>query len=139
MIKRGDIPNVEDCIKGRVYKLHCRNLKYGVWNGASGFIGIRTKFLSRFLATESHWDVCEHYGTVREAIDTGVDIPDSIMVLERFPSIDPRNDRLVGFDTPVDDGGKGWYYLDTGESDQSIKAISPANTKLFDFLNDEFR
>ena len=47
---------MEQCVKGRVYKLWCRNLSIGVYDGKEGFIGIRTKFGSRYLDTEYHWD-----------------------------------------------------------------------------------
>lgn len=36
----------------------------GVYNPVNkGFIGIRTKFKNRFLATEYHWDTGEPFGT----------------------------------------------------------------------------
>ena len=31
-------------------------------------------------------------------------------------------------------GGKGWYFLDTGVADDKIRPISVENKKLFDFL-----
>jgi hypothetical protein len=64
-------------VPGRVYKLESRNLSYGVWDGKSGFIGIRLKFHSRFLDTELHWD-CPDYGTVEDAVDTGIDAPEAV-------------------------------------------------------------
>ena len=75
-VERSDkLPKIDECIKGRIYKIRCRNFSFGVCNGTDGFIGIRTKFNSRFLFTEYHWDTGAPYGTVAEAIDTGVDIP----------------------------------------------------------------
>lgn len=73
-----ELPKIEDCIARRVYKIRCRNLPYGVWNGKDGFIGIRLQFDDRYLFTEYHWDTGAPYGTVREAIDTGIDIPKDI-------------------------------------------------------------
>lgn len=133
---RGDIPEVADCVEGRVYKLRCRNLSYGVWSSNNGgFIGIREKFGSRFLDTEYHWDVSEYHGTVAEAIDTGIDVPEGIDILARYPySLDSNTGRKVKFDKPVSEGGKGWYYVDTGEADQNIRPHGVANQKLFDFL-----
>lgn len=73
----------DQLIRGRVYRLHCRNLNLGVWDGKRSFIGVRTKFGSRFLSEEDHWDVDEHYGTVSEAIDTGYDVPPEISLETR--------------------------------------------------------
>lgn len=70
------LPSPEQLIKGRVYKLECRNLSFGVWDGVSGFIGVRTKFGSQFLDTEDHWNI--NQGTVRGAEDTGIDIPSEV-------------------------------------------------------------
>lgn len=51
---------LEDCQHGKLYKLHARNIKIGVWCAETqSFIGIRTKFGSRFLADEHHWDAPE--------------------------------------------------------------------------------
>lgn len=50
-------------------------------------------------------------------------------------SVDQRNNRLVAFDKPVAEGGRGWYYLDTNEADQGIRSISKSNLKLFEFLD----
>jgi len=66
----------DQLIRGRVYKLKSRNLSYGVWYGKRSFIGVRTKFGSRFLDEEDHWDIDN--GTVSEAIDTGYDVPSEI-------------------------------------------------------------
>lgn len=51
---------LEDCQHGKLYKLHARNIKIGVWCAETqSFIGIRTKFGSRFLDDEHHWDAPE--------------------------------------------------------------------------------
>jgi hypothetical protein len=44
----GDFIPFENLVVGRVYELHARNLRIGVWTGEN-FIGIREKFHSRFL------------------------------------------------------------------------------------------
>jgi hypothetical protein len=54
-----------------------------VWDGISGFIGVRTKFGSKFLDTELHWDADEHYGTVSAAIEAGWDVPPEIDLITR--------------------------------------------------------
>lgn len=73
-----NLPDMKNLIKGRVYKIHCRNLNYGVWDGKEGFIGIRTKFGNEFLFTELHWDASECFGTVMDAEDTNIDYNGSI-------------------------------------------------------------
>lgn len=48
---------LEDCVHRKLYLLDARNLKIGVYDaGSQVFIGIRTKFGSRFLDREFHWD-----------------------------------------------------------------------------------
>ena len=69
---------IKDCIPRRVYKIRSRNLRYGVFDGNDGFIGIRTKFGARYLFTEYHWDIGSPFGTVYDQEDTGIDVPDEI-------------------------------------------------------------
>jgi hypothetical protein len=57
--------------KGKVYRLQSRNLSCGVWDGETGFIGIRCKFGSRFLETEIHWDLDENHGTAQAMNELG--------------------------------------------------------------------
>jgi hypothetical protein len=65
--------------RGKVYRLKSRNLAYGVWNGTNSFIGIRTKFGSRFLDEEIHWDLDENHGTALALEELGA-IPESILL-----------------------------------------------------------
>ena len=130
------LPKMEECIERRLYKIKCRNLTHGVWNGKDGFIGIRTKFNQKYLFTELHWDTGEPYGTVREAIDTGIDVPDGIELKECSPTVDEFTQRLVGFDKPIADGGKGWFFLDTGEASQDILSMIGIYKPLFDWMID---
>jgi hypothetical protein len=120
--------------KGRIYQLLCRNLKLGVYDGNGGFIGIRTKFGARFLDRELHWKEDEHYGTVRNAIDTSVDVPVHIEIATSLGSVDGETNRPVAFDRPIADGGRGWYFKDTGETSPAIRPYSVANKPLFNFL-----
>lgn len=135
MISELNIPLIKDCIKGHIYRLKSRNLSFGVFNGKDGFIGIREKFGDRFLDTEYHWDIGTPHGTVSDAIDTGTNIPEYIPLRCYNLSTDERTDRQVEFDKPVADGGKGWYYIDTGEADQDIRPVAHINKELFDLLN----
>ena len=57
---------LDKCERDGIYKLHARNIKYGVFNEeAKAFIGIRQKFGNRFLDTEYHWDTGAPFGTAR--------------------------------------------------------------------------
>ena len=56
---------LKKCEIGVLYKIHSRNLQYGIFNGKDGFIGIRTKFGQKYLFTEFHWDTGPPYGTVK--------------------------------------------------------------------------
>jgi len=134
MRDKGNIPNLDQCIKGRVYKIHCRNLAYGVYDGKGGFIGIREKFNQRYLFTEYHWDFSEHYGTVGEAIDLTIDLPNDIPLETYLETIDEVSKRPVSFDRPVKEGGRGWFFTDTNEENQEIRPIALHNDKLFQFL-----
>jgi hypothetical protein len=125
---------LEECIKGRIYETWCRNLGFGVYDGNGGFIGIRTKFKSRFLFTELHWDADEHHGTVRGMRDTGVDTPEGIVVAESLGTIDSVTDREVYFDKPISQGDKGWVFKDTGESDSRTCPTVKKNRPLFSLL-----
>jgi hypothetical protein len=73
-----DMIPLADCKPRWLYYIASRNLSMGVYSpDDKGFIGIRTKFGSRFLATEYHWDTGEPYGTAipYEALEQ---IPDDI-------------------------------------------------------------
>lgn len=130
----GKLPPLGKCIRGRVYRLQCRNLALGVFNGTSGFIGIRTKFEHRYLATEFHWDTGAPFGTVSEAVDMEVDVPKDTELREQLGTKDSITGRRVEFDRPVKDGGRGWYYVDTGAPDDAIRPMAINNDALFTFL-----
>jgi len=144
-MERGDFPRVsmEQCVKGRAYRLWCRNLSFGVYDGEQGFIGIRTKFGSRFLDTEYHWDQGPPFGTVRGQEDLGVDVPDGVEAREDFGSEDQKTGRPVRFDSPRDEGGRGWMFADTDEpcpldekGRQDVRPCRKLNTELFRFLEE---
>jgi len=56
----------EDCKDRFLYRIHSRNLAFGVFRAATGgFIGLRTKFSSVYAFEEYHWDNGPPYGTVK--------------------------------------------------------------------------
>lgn len=128
------IPQVK-LIKGRLYKILCRNLKTGIYDGNGGFIGIREKLGSCYLFTEYHFDH-GHIGTVRGMEDTGIQLPDGIPLETRLGSEDQITKRPVAFDRPVAEGGKGWFFTDTGEASEAIWPCAVGNMELFKFLKD---
>src|SRR5690348_6012960 len=70
---------IPECKARWVYKIDGRNLKFGVFDLTHCcFIGIRTKFGSRFLDNENHWD-CPEFATVMplEALE---EIPEDISI-----------------------------------------------------------
>ena len=125
--------NLEDCMARRIYKISSRNLEYGIYDGKNGFIGIRTKFGERYLFTEYHWD-SPSFATVKPLKYIDIDLPDNIPLTSGLQSIDKETGRPVDFDRPVKDGGRGWYFIDTNEANQSIRAIHVQNKAMFDLL-----
>ena len=121
------------CVTGHVYRLHSRNLTLGVFNGQTGFLGLREKFGQRYLFCEYHQETGAPFGTVRPLEDLGP-IPADLAIVESLGSIDRRNGRRVAFDRPVADGDRGWYYTETGEADQKIEPQGLSNKRLFDWL-----
>lgn len=126
----------DKCIIRTIYKLNSRNLSIGVYDGINRFIGIRTKFNNRFLDSENHYDAHEQfgYGTACPIAIIGI-LPENINLQEYNGSIDQITKRMVEFDKPIDDGGRGWYYLDTGEGDVNIRSMRIFNKELFDYLD----
>ena len=130
--------SLSECKKRRVYKLLSRNLSFGVFDGETRFIGIRIKCGSRFLHTEDHWDTGPPFGTARPEEDIGTDVPEEIILHPRENegnTVDKITGRDVAFDKPIFDGGKGWFFKDTGESSPDISPIAFENKRLFEFLD----
>ena len=71
-----------ECKHKHLYRIHARNLTLGVFDGKTGFTGIRTKFGARYLDTEHHWDEGPPFGTVKPIEDLGA-IPDDMTLEER--------------------------------------------------------
>ena len=125
---------LSQCEEGAVYELHSRNLVVGVFvKDKAGFIGIREKFGSRYLFMEYHYDIGAPYGTVQPVKKLSL-APDDIPIKVHLETVDDVTRRPVAFDRPVADGGKGWYFVDTGEASELIRAGTLPNEKLFEFL-----
>mgnify|MGYP001611912539 CR=1 FL=1 len=134
-----NLPSLQSCVTGRVYKLYCRNLLLGVYDGYGGFIGIRTKFGSRYLFTEYHWDFDPHHGTVASAIDLNIDVPKEIKISGTLGAKDERSERLIEWDEnlKLTDRPNGWWrFVDDKTTDIDIHAATIRNRDLFDFLDD---
>lgn len=55
---------IEDCKPGYLYFIQARNFAIAVYDEKKkGFVGLREKFGSEYLATEYHWDTGEPFGT----------------------------------------------------------------------------
>jgi len=130
-----DYIKIPECINRGVYKIYSRNLAFGAFNGESGFLGIREKFGQRYIFTEYHRDSSETYGTVNPIEYLGLNVPDNIPLVEYLGSQDQITKRAVEFDSPVSEGGKGWYYLDDGKADQNIRPVAVGNPELFNFMD----
>ncbi len=125
---------MDECVKGRLYAIRCRNLGLGVYDGKQGFIGIREKFGDEYLFTEYHYDQGPPFGTVYGVVDLGIDVPEGIDIVESRPTVDKNTDREVYFDKPVKQGGRGWVFKDTDEASEDIRPVSYMNKELFDWL-----
>ena len=124
-----------ECKPRHIYRIRSRNLDVGVFDGNIGFIGIRMKFRDRYLFTEDHHDTGAPFGTVMPIEDLG-ELPADIEAIEYTPTVDSSTGREIAFDEPVDNGGKGWYYLDTGEpKPEEGMPTSSTYKPLFDYLD----
>lgn len=134
--RNGGAPRVPlpECVAGRLYKIMSRNLVLGVFDGKTGFIGIREKFGHEYLFTEFHWDTGPPFGTVSGVEETGVSLPSEIRLAEDLGTIDAATGRMVAFDKPVANGGRGWYFTDTDEPSEEIRPVNVSNGALFDWL-----
>jgi len=121
------------CRRGHAYRVHSRNLAVGVFDGGTGFIGIREKLGARYLFREYHWDQGPPFGTVRPVADLGP-VPADLVLTERLGTRDERTGRPVTFERPIALGGRGWCYADTGEADPEIAPRSVSNRALFAHL-----
>jgi hypothetical protein len=119
-----------DCKLGYIYTLNSRNLNFGVFTSQNTFIGLRTKFDDTFLDHELHYD---RGGTAMPLLEIEK-LPSSIPVQISCGTYDRITKLEVAFDKPISDGGKGWYFIDTGLSSKNILPCRRDNRELFDYL-----
>jgi len=61
---------VDQLKDGHLYKINARNASYGIWIAEHGhFIISRVKMNTNFLFEEIHWDLSDHFGTVRPLME----------------------------------------------------------------------
>lgn len=125
----------------RLYKLKCRNLSSGVFNGAGTFLGLRTKFDSTYVFGEYASELLSTaygdfgaYGTVMSAEPTEHLLPVEIPLGESLGTADRATGRKVEFDRPISEGGKGWYFKDTLEPSTEIQPVTVYNHELHKWL-----
>lgn len=127
-------------VKGRVYRFRARNFFYGVWNGESGFIGIREKFHSIYLFTEYHAD--QPFGGTAWWIEDHLpiaDAPTDLEIRERFDPICGQCKQGVEFrpDVPGTRAPGRQYHLDAAldaDHDPHGQVYTPPNTPLLLWL-----
>lgn len=112
--------------KGRVYRVRGRNITLGVFDGHNGFIGIREKFGERFLDTEY-----EGMAIIGQPEPVDARISPDIPLKTYLGSVDQVTGKAVLFDKPVAQGGKGWYFVDTGEASEAIRPCAQNNPPLW--------
>ena len=128
---------LKECKHRFLYRIHSRNLDFGIFNKENnGFVGLRYKSGDLFLFTELHDDLGHPHGTVRPLEELEV-LPEEIALKTRIESIDAITKRLVAFDKPKSHGGRGWYFLDTGESSEDIDPVARQNKELFNWLKEK--
>jgi hypothetical protein len=88
------------------------------------------------LFKEFHWDTGAPFGTVSGQEFRNEFLPDSIELREHMESRDRITQREVEFDRPIADGGRGWYFVDTGEASEDIHPCCIENEALFNFLDE---
>lgn len=79
---------MEACKDRQPYRLRSRNLRLGVYSAAThGFLGIREKFGSRFLAEEFHWETGAPFGSAKPLEELPDRLPDEVEVKESLGPI----------------------------------------------------
>jgi len=122
-----------DCKRGHVYSIRSRNLILGIFDGSRGFIGIREKLGSEYLFKEFYNSGKNPLGTVI-VISEICKAPEELIISETIGTVDMNTGLDVAFDKPLLDGGKGWYFIDTGLSSKAIMPCAKENKDLFLFL-----
>lgn len=80
---------VGECKRRHVYRIHSRNLSFGVFapEKENGFIGIREKFGRLYLFTEHHHDNGPPFGTVSPVEDLGPLEDPNLRLVAGFPTV----------------------------------------------------
>lgn len=145
---------LEDCQRGKIYRIKARNFSIGVFDGQQGFIGVRNKFDYEFLATEYHYDAGDGtWGTAKPFEIVG-EVPSWIDLKEELGTICtncgrpckhipdrkewehiPWKQDTNPFDLPTDnEDDDDLVPFDFG--DCKVRPGSLANSYLFDFMYD---
>jgi len=127
-------------IQGRVYKFRARNFSFGIWNGSSGFIGLRLKFSSVYLFTEYHADTGGATGTVWAIEDYPgqPQAPEGIPLKESLPTRCLKCQGPVKFEIDIPFLRMGsWHHASESDSpaDHRAEPYAPLNKELFLWLN----
>ena len=127
-----------DCIDRRLYRIKSRNLTVGVYRAdVHGFVGIRTKFGSRYLFTEYHWDTGEPFGTVKPVEDAGESVPDGMQIGEDLGTVCSVCGIPAKFDhEAMKRGEKGWKHADDSLRCDSMNGRMVNNDALFTWLDE---
>lgn len=133
--------HIPDLVVGHVYRLQCRNLTIGAYDGKT-FVGIREKFGRRYLDSEDHWDTGEPHGTAYPIEDLGA-LPDGVSPQAFLGDVCKKTGRPVVWDTeahhPLREGDKGnWVYTDTRETTPAFPESYTEmvnNTALYEYLD----
>lgn len=123
--------SIDAWVRGHAYRLDAQQIKVGVFDGDTGFIGICEKVGLRSLFREFHWDAGAPHGTARPLEDLGP-VPKSISIVEWF-WIDGNSGQPI---FPAGENGRSWSYEDAGERDPEIEPEPVANQELFVWLDD---
>lgn len=131
---------IPDLIIGHVYRLRCRNLTFGAYDGKQ-FVGIREKFDRLFLDSEDHWDTGAPHGTAYPIEDLGA-LPDGVSPREFLGNVCKKTGRSIVWDAeryhPIRPENKGnWVYVDTRETIPEYpesQALMLDNKALYDYM-----
>ena len=130
---------ISECKERHIYRLHSRNLAFGVFapERDNGFIGIRTKFGARYLATEYHWDNGPPYGTAKPLEDVGIIKEPRIRLVEDDPDLcrfcGERAKFIKEDDDPKSYKGE-WIHIGGDGLCSPAQVVRPKNRALFGFL-----
>lgn len=131
---------IPDLVVGHVYRLQCRNLTFGAYDGKQ-FVGIREKFGRLYLDSEDHWDTGAPYGTAYPLEDMGP-LPEGMSPEESLGDVCLKTGRPIVWDAeryhPLRPENKGnWVYVDTRETIPAYpesQAMMVSNRALYDYM-----